>query len=114
MTWEHFMSLLDRPEMRNYFQALELDTSEARGLFRLLDIDNSGTINAEEFLHGCLRFRGPAKALDLALIMREVRRTSRCVRNLQEVALESYLEEMSPATTTHFDGAEGDSPRGGE
>merc|ERR1711988_480686 len=69
MTWDSFVGQLNRPEMRAYFKAIDLDPSEARGLFRLLDMDDSGTIDAEEFSHGCLRLRGPAKALDLALVM---------------------------------------------
>merc|ERR1712226_1727207 len=35
------------------------------------------SINAEEFLSGCLRLRGPAKSLDLAILMHEVRRMAR-------------------------------------
>mmetsp|Transcript_76725 Transcript_76725/g.193713 ORF Transcript_76725/g.193713 Transcript_76725/m.193713 type:complete len:866 (+) Transcript_76725:65-2662(+) len=80
MTWDAFMSQLDRPEMRAYFKAMDLDPSEARGLFRLLDMDDSGRIDEEEFLNGCLRLRGPAKALDLALVMKEMRRVSMQLR----------------------------------
>merc|ERR1740130_2653197 len=74
MTWEMFESQIDRPNMQEYFKAIDVDPSEAKGLFRLLDLDGSGSIDAEEFLSGCLRLRGPAKALDLALLMHEVRR----------------------------------------
>lgn len=77
MTWDKFVVQLDTPEMRAYFKAIDLDPSEARGLFRLLDIDGSGSVDAEEFLNGCLRLRGPAKALDLALVMREMHRMHR-------------------------------------
>jgi hypothetical protein len=74
MTWETFESQLDKHNMQEYFRAIDVDPSEAKGLFRLLDLDGSGFIDAEEFLSGCLRLRGPAKALDLALLMHEVRR----------------------------------------
>merc|ERR1712014_133137 len=50
-----------------------LEPSDARGLFRLLDADSSGSVCAEEFFSGCLRLRGPAKALDLALLAHEVK-----------------------------------------
>lgn len=82
MTWDAFNSKLCRPEMKTYFEAIDLDPSEARGLFRLLDLDGSGTVNAEEFLNGCLRLRGPAKALDLSLIMLEM---CRMQRQLQDI-----------------------------
>merc|ERR1712187_597276 len=50
---------------------------EASGVFRLLDVDESGTIDLEEFLNGCLGLHGPAKAIDLATLMWEVRQLSR-------------------------------------
>merc|ERR1712060_867700 len=34
-----------------------------------MDWDNGGSVDAEEFLSGCLRLRGPAKAIDLALLI---------------------------------------------
>jgi len=74
LTWEDFERKLDWPQMLEYFRAIDVDPSEAKGVFRLLDLDDSGAIDAEEFLNGCLRLRGPASALDLALLMHEVRR----------------------------------------
>jgi len=94
MTWDSFVGQLGTPEMRAYFNAIDLDPSEARGLFRLLDIDDSGTINAEEFLNGALRLRGPAKALDLALVMRETRRMH-CQFNAHLLTVEKHLLEAS-------------------
>jgi len=77
MTFEVFCSLLDEPHMLEYFKAIDVDPSEAKGVFDLLDLDHSGSLDAEDFLDGCLRLRGPAKALDLSLVMHEVRRVSK-------------------------------------
>jgi len=65
------------PNMLHYFEAIDVNPSEAKGLFSLLDLDNSGTIDAEEFLAGCIRLRGPAKALELALLVQQVERLFR-------------------------------------
>merc|ERR1719223_1055502 len=81
MSWEIFQGQLDKPQMQEAFKAINVDPSEALGLFRLMDIDGSGEVGAEEFLSGCLRLRGPAKALDLALLIREVRRFSQHIKN---------------------------------
>eukprot|EP00439_Symbiodinium_sp_Y106_P060174 s1143_g8.t2 len=43
-----------------------------QGLFRLLDIDNEGSIDVEEFIAGCCRIHGPAKAIDLTTLMCQV------------------------------------------
>jgi len=39
------------------------------GLFTLLDTDCAGEVDTEEFVMGCLRLQGTAKAIDLATLM---------------------------------------------
>jgi len=73
ISWEEFHSKLNTHEMIEYFKTIDVDMSEARGIFSLLDIDKSGQIESEEFLSGCMRLRGPAKALDLTVLMHEVK-----------------------------------------
>merc|ERR1712100_247907 len=74
ITWIDFESHLDERVMQDYFVAVDLDRSEAKGLFHLLDMDGNGFIDVNEFLSGCLRLRGPAKSLDMQLLLRENRR----------------------------------------
>jgi voltage-gated sodium channel len=73
MTWQMFSNFLDKPAMLEYFKNIDVDVSEARGLFMLLDMNDSGTLDTEEFLNGCIRLRGIAKSLDLALLTRQVK-----------------------------------------
>jgi len=89
--------------MREYFKAIDVDPSEAKGLFRLLDIDSSDALDAEEFLGGCLRLRGPAKALDVALLMHEVKNLNqrfhahfRFLECLLNEAVGADLDPLSP------------------
>jgi hypothetical protein len=74
ITWKQFKSQLKTQDMQELFRSIDLDVSEAKGVFHLLDLNGNGLINADEFLSGCLRLRGQAKALDLLLLMREMRR----------------------------------------
>lgn len=74
ITWEEFESRLGVPDMQDYFKEMNVDVSEARGLFRLLDVNNSGTVDVEEVINGCLRLRGPAKALEMHLLLHETTR----------------------------------------
>ncbi|CAK9046496.1 Sodium channel protein type 4 subunit alpha B [Durusdinium trenchii] len=46
-----------------------LYTTEVWTFFRLLDGDSGQEIDMDEFLYGCMRLRGEAKALDLAKLM---------------------------------------------
>merc|ERR1712110_34088 len=80
MTWPEFEHQLGSPQMETYFKSLDLDTSEAKGLFSLLDIEETGAVDAEDFIMGCLRLRGPARAIDLATLMAETRRLGRLLR----------------------------------
>merc|ERR1719517_350810 len=92
MTWDQFESQLHLPEMELYFKAIDLDVSEARGLFKLLDLDESGTINVDEFVMGCLRLRGPAKAIDMATLMYDTRKANQRVLQVIEDMHRSMYE----------------------
>lgn len=82
LTWDYFKERLQDPEITLYLKSVDLDVSEAHGLFQLLDTDDSGIVEAEEFVMGCLRLRGVAKAVDLASLMYEHRRGHRNIHKL--------------------------------
>lgn len=42
------------------------DVWDAWSFFKMLDLDESGAVDMEEFLMGCLRVRGAAKAIDIS------------------------------------------------
>mmetsp|Transcript_93423 Transcript_93423/g.146975 ORF Transcript_93423/g.146975 Transcript_93423/m.146975 type:complete len:718 (-) Transcript_93423:424-2577(-) len=76
MTWEDFVTRLHSVQMQDYFKAIDVDPSDARGIFCLLDQDNTGFVTFEDFVNGCCRLRGQAKALDLQILLHELRRFS--------------------------------------
>ncbi|CAE7272340.1 Scn2a [Symbiodinium sp. CCMP2592] len=73
ITWDDFQSSVNSKDMKELFKAIDLDISEAHCVFKILDLDDDGTLDADEFLSGCLRLRGAAKALDVLVLMREIR-----------------------------------------
>jgi len=56
-----------------YFSHLKIDVPDAATLFDLLDFDQSGTIDLEEFLHGCYQLHGEATHLEAKMMQAEVR-----------------------------------------
>jgi len=60
-------------EIGAYFDSLGIDANQAGSLFNLLDTDGSGTIDIKEFMFGCIRIRGEAKSLDMAIISQELK-----------------------------------------
>jgi hypothetical protein len=81
ISWEKFESHLEDNTMTAVFNAIDVDQSAARALFELIDIDGVGVINQDEFILGCLRLKGQAKAMDLATLMYD---TKRLAKSLEE------------------------------
>merc|ERR1719456_1612873 len=73
MTWDDFHDNVDSVQMQDYFKSLDVDPSDARGIFCLLDQDNVGRVTFEQFVSGCVRLRGQAKSLDMAIMLYELR-----------------------------------------
>lgn len=90
---EEFWSQLESPKMQAYLKAVDLHPEEARELFNLLDMDESDEIPIEDFVHGCLRLHGQAKAIDLATFMHEYRKWCRTWLG-HAFAVESSLKEI--------------------
>jgi len=90
ITWEDFQASLDTNEMKELFKAIDLDISEAHcvEVWKILDLDDDGTLDADEFLSGCLRLRGPAKTLDVLVLMREIRSMQTQIMDQMEGQLE--------------------------
>jgi hypothetical protein len=71
ITWKEFSGQLHSEEVKEFFKAIDVCVSEAEALFRLLDPNRTGSIHFTQFMHGILKLRGPAKSLDLTLLMHE-------------------------------------------
>jgi len=63
ITKERMSETLQIPEVKAYFQTLEVDVHEGAALFHILD-NGDGEVTLEEFIDGILRCKGPARAID--------------------------------------------------
>mmetsp|Transcript_73699 Transcript_73699/g.130098 ORF Transcript_73699/g.130098 Transcript_73699/m.130098 type:complete len:661 (+) Transcript_73699:83-2065(+) len=76
ITWKVFAGKLVTKELRELFKAVDVDVADAESLFRLIDTDGNGTVSPDELMRGWIRLRGPAKALDLSLLIQETQRSA--------------------------------------
>jgi len=84
ITEAEFYKIIVHDKVRAYFAVMGLDVQHAQGMFRLLDMDGDGTVGLEEFVMGCLRLKGDAKAVDVATLMYENKRVMKKFNKLSE------------------------------
>lgn len=99
ITLEEFKTKLDNKHMQEYFQTLDLDTGESDALFQLLDVDGSGSVSPEEMVNGCLRLSGPALAIEIALLMKEMVHLQKLVQKLTRLVKKPALDRRNTAGT---------------
>lgn len=75
---------LDDATMDAFFRVLGFDCYDKHRFTELLDFDGSGTVSFDEFLEGCMRYRGVAQGLDMHIVLRELSRMQKTVLNIQE------------------------------
>jgi hypothetical protein len=99
---------MTKPDIGAYFAGLGVDVDQVGRLFRLLDEDDSGSISRNEFIYGCLRLRGEAKSLDIALLSRELFRIN---ANLEVVGLTTaaWMDSIAEAMGLRGNGGSSDS-----
>jgi Ca2+-binding EF-hand superfamily protein len=88
MTERELEFLLGQEDFKMQMESLGIHTTEAHGLFRLLDGDQSGVVNIEEFLSGCVRLKGTAKAVDMITLLFENAKLSRKVEKIRKMLVD--------------------------
>lgn len=71
ITIEEFRRHLQSESVQAVFDSIGLDASDMWTLFKLMDIDQDSVIELDEFVSGCLRLKGNARALDIAKLYYE-------------------------------------------
>merc|ERR1711920_38806 len=87
-----FMDHVQDERVVAYFATLDLQASDAITLFELLDSqthDERG-IAIDDFVHGCLRLKGPAKSADMAAMMAECKVIYRQINRLSKLSELQY------------------------
>merc|ERR1712050_717538 len=66
--------LLSDGQVRAQLASLGIEYYEAQGIFGLLDRTDCGRMKTSDFVYGCIRMKGGAKAIDLATLLNENKR----------------------------------------
>lgn len=86
ITTEQFRGIFTSPHMHQHLESMNVNPFEAASLFALLDNDESGTIDYNEFVGGCMRLRQAAKAIDIIMVMHEAQEIHRNIGEFIERA----------------------------
>jgi len=74
ISWDEIEESLDDPSTSKEWKSIGVQAEDARSLFKLLDVERKDEVAFEDFMGGCLRLNGPAKAFDLLTVMQEQRK----------------------------------------
>jgi len=74
ISFEQFEKHILRDEVRYIFQMLGIEVTDAVSFFKILDVDGSADLELEEFVMGCLRFKGNAKTVDIECHLLEMKK----------------------------------------
>lgn len=100
MTEKELQDLLEQEDFKVQMESLGIHATEARGLFALLDNDESGVVSIEEFLSGCMRLKGTAKAVDMVTLLFENAKLGHKVEQIRKMVAEIF-EPDSQAMLDH-------------
>eukprot|EP00928_Gymnodinium_smaydae_P037178 TRINITY_DN25850_c0_g2_i1.p1 TRINITY_DN25850_c0_g2~~TRINITY_DN25850_c0_g2_i1.p1 ORF type:complete len:537 (+),score=90.49 TRINITY_DN25850_c0_g2_i1:254-1864(+) len=90
VTFAELQQHVHNERLEAYFRHLDLHIDDAWAIFRLLDDDGSGTVPADEFVEGCLKLRGFAKAVDVQNIAHDFRRMQETLSEFMKYADQSF------------------------
>merc|ERR1711920_1036043 len=95
------------PRIRAFFKHIGIDglgmSTKENHMFALIDTQNAGRISMEQFVNGCLQFKGGAKPIDIALLDRRVEK--------RLLSLEESVTQLRPARAGPAQAPMGRNPR---
>ncbi|CAK9092622.1 unnamed protein product [Durusdinium trenchii] len=91
VTYLEFEELFNEPHIKSFFQSLDVETHDAWTLFKLMDTSGNGDLDATEFVEGCMRLKGPARSIDVSLLMQENKRVRKKLISLEQLLQEVHV-----------------------
>lgn len=85
LSWDEFEHYMQNEKVKAFFQALDLDVTQAHTVFELLDSDESNEVTVDDFIDGCMRLKGQARNVDLNLLLHLHRKLAERVEELTRI-----------------------------
>eukprot|EP00933_Yihiella_yeosuensis_P045926 TRINITY_DN4135_c1_g1_i2.p1 TRINITY_DN4135_c1_g1~~TRINITY_DN4135_c1_g1_i2.p1 ORF type:complete len:148 (-),score=22.02 TRINITY_DN4135_c1_g1_i2:449-838(-) len=71
ITLFEFQKGLQDARLQGFLESVQIQSTDAVGLFHVLDSDGSGLLDISEFVDGCVRLKGTARAIHTAKLSHE-------------------------------------------
>merc|ERR1712100_131779 len=94
LTKDEFLQSLKRADVTRHLQEVGIDVRQAENLFDILDYDESGNLDAQEFIEGVIKARGEAKAKDILALQCDVWRSEKKIQKDLERSEEVVRRKM--------------------
>jgi len=89
---QDFENYLQMNDVRVLFSQIGLEVSDALSFFKILDVDGSNELGLEEFVMGCMRFKGRANRMDLEVMLMDTKKLMRKLTKMHETFYEHLLQ----------------------
>lgn len=68
LDYKQMVKAWDSQDMQSFFASLDIEPDDAWMFFQILDTDGETGVSMDEFVEGCMRLKGQAKAFDVAVM----------------------------------------------
>merc|ERR1712032_383894 len=89
LTFEELQLFMSDEKVQAYLNTLGLDATVADKVFAIMDVGGVGELLVNEFVDGCLRYRGNATVADLAALEKKTDALLEATRSVQRVVVAS-------------------------
>ncbi|CAL1144918.1 unnamed protein product, partial [Cladocopium goreaui] len=73
---------MSQKKLSSFLESMGISTEDVWTLFMIMDNDQTGLVNLEEFVRGCLQGRGPAKSIQLVKMSYENKVTRQALKKV--------------------------------
>eukprot|EP00928_Gymnodinium_smaydae_P020699 TRINITY_DN18009_c1_g2_i1.p1 TRINITY_DN18009_c1_g2~~TRINITY_DN18009_c1_g2_i1.p1 ORF type:complete len:635 (+),score=101.23 TRINITY_DN18009_c1_g2_i1:30-1934(+) len=95
-----FEQQMDDEHILSFLSTLAIDVKQVRTLLMLLDRNQDGEVDIEEFINGCLRLKGEAKSLDMAILQFQVEWLVHNTSSLRQLVAEHLQPSLAKASSS--------------